>query len=128
MIKVLIADDQSAWINFNKRAVHEILGDNIEIHTASTAQEGYNLLLENMLQPYDYILTDMQMEDEYYPKMAGEWLIEQAKTLAQYQNTKIIIISASNGIKQIADGLGVYCIPKSVAAATLESYKEILLH
>ena len=126
MKKVLIVDDQNGWRNFNSKAVFEVLGKDIILETASSAQEGYSKLLESKNSPYDYLLTDMQMETDYLPKMAGEWLIEQAKNLSFCYKTKIIIISASAGIKSIAENFGVDYIPKSVAVISLEPYKELL--
>lgn len=126
MKRVLIVDDQQGWINFNTQAVYEVLGNDTEIDTASSAQEAYGLLLEHFSTPYDCILTDMQMEDDYAPKMAGEWLVEQIKPLAPYVGAKIIIISASPSAKIIAENLGVEYIPKSVAVVSVESYKFIL--
>ena len=126
MKKFLIVDDQPAWINFNTQAVREILGNNVDIVTASSAQEAYNLLLENFSLPFDCIITDMQMEDDYAPKMAGEWLIEQAKEIPPYFNAKIIIISASMQSKQIAENLGVEFLSKAVAVNSPEAYKTLL--
>ena len=127
MKKVLIVDDMDGWRRFNSQAVYEVLGQDTNIDTASSGQEGYTKLLENTKEPYDIILTDMQMETDYAPKMAGEWLIEQIQNLPSYYRTKIIIISASIGVRKIAESYGVFCIPKSVAAASIEAYKELLL-
>ena len=126
MMKILIADDQQGWRNFNTQAVYDILGDDVEIITADSAREGYNLLLENNSTPFDIIITDMQMEEDYAPKMAGEWLIEQAKNLPAYLNTKIIIISASLQSKFIAEHYGVEYLPKSTAIHSLEAYRSLL--
>lgn len=126
MKKILIVDDQAGWRNFNSQAVLEILGNDIELVIASTAQEAYNLLLENFSAPFDCIITDMQMEDDYAPKMAGEWLIEQAKEIPPYANSKIIIISASMQSRQIAESFGVDFLSKAVAVSSLEAYKTLL--
>ena len=126
MKKILIVDDQSAWRNFNSQAVFEIFGNSAEVVTASSAQEAYNLLLERFSTPFDCIITDMQMEDDYAPKMAGEWLIEQTKELPPYVNTKIIIVSASMQSKQIAESYGVEYLSKAVAASSIEAYKSML--
>ncbi len=126
MKKILIADDQLGWRNYNTQAVYEVLGKDTVVVTADSAQEGYSLLLEHNSAPFDIILTDMQMEDDYAPKMAGEWLIEQAKNLPAYLNTKIIIISASMQSKFIAEHYGVEYLPKSTAMHSLEAYKTLL--
>ena len=64
--------------------------------------------------PYDVIFTDMQMESNFLPKLAGEWLIEQIQTFQEYKNTKIVIISASPNIEQIAKKYDVEYISKFV--------------
>ena len=124
MKKILIVDDQAAWVAFNTSIVKDILGDEITIHTASSGTEAYNLLLENILQPYDYILTDLQMEEDYSPKAAGEWFVEQAKEMSFYDNTKIIIISAAPFITHIAERLGVNYIRKQDATVSKDFYIE----
>jgi len=126
MKKVLVVDDQSGWRNYNSGAVYEVLGKDIILDTASSANEGYTKLLENEKEPYDYILTDMQMELNYTPLMAGEWLIEQIKLLNSYYKTNVIIISASPKIKLIAENYNVDYIPKSIALTSLDKYKELL--
>lgn len=128
MTKVLIVDDQAGWRNFNSNTVYEILGTDITLNTASSAKEGYSKLLESKGQPYDYLFTDMQMESDFAPKMAGEWLIEQAQNLTFCYNTKITIVSAAPRIKHIAEAYGVDYIPKSVAVVSLEPFKDLLSH
>ena len=102
MKRVLIVDDIASWRKFNTEAVIQILGKDIVIETADCASNAYNLLLENNSTPFDIILTDLQMENDYLPKYAGEWLVEQIKTLPNYYKTKIIIISASLYAKIVA--------------------------
>ena len=126
MKKVLVVDDQNGWRNFNSKTVYEILGNDIILDTASCAKEGYSKLLESKENPYDFLLTDMQMENDFYPLMAGEWLIEQAQNLSFCYKTKIIIISATANIRLIAGHYNVDCIPKSVAATSLEPFKELI--
>ncbi len=124
MIKVLIADDQESWRSFHLRAVHEIFGDNIVAETAKSGAEGYSKILENASEPYDYVITDMQMENDYVPKMAGEWFIEQIQNIPAYYKTRIVIISASYNIKHIAERYNVDYIPKASAASSVDYYKD----
>lgn len=126
MKKLLIVDDQQAWITFNTAIVNDILGEGVVIHTALSANEAYNLLLENILNPYDYIITDLQMEDSYAPKSAGEWLIEQAKGMSFYEKTKIIIVSAAPFIDHIAERLGVNYIRKQDATVSKDLYNKLI--
>lgn len=121
MKKVLIVDDVAGWVEYHANAI-ENLFDEVEIHKAYSAKEGYDKLLENHKSPFDIIITDLQMEEDYEPKFAGEWFVEQIKTFKQYLNTKIYIISASGSIKHIAEILGVECIPKQTARNFPDSY------
>ena len=126
MKRILIADDQSGWRNFHTGAINEVFKNQVSIETAESAEEAYSKILENDKTPYDVIVTDMQMEENYAPKMAGEWLIEQIKTLNSYYKTKIIIISASPKIRQIAEFYHVDFIPKRVAVTSVLPYEELL--
>ena len=47
----------------------------------------------------------MQMESDFLPFYAGEWFIKQIKFFNEYKNTKIIIISATSNIRQIAKNI-----------------------
>ena len=124
----LVVDDQLGWRNFNSAAIINIFGDDIILDNASSAQEGYSKVLECVKSPYDIIITDMQMETDYAPLMAGEWFIEQIQNLKSYYKTKIVIISAAPNIKQIADSYNVFYIPKRIAAMSLDAYKEIFAY
>ena len=79
---------------------------------ANSAKEGVERLTASIDAPYDFILTDMQMEPDFLPFYAGEWFIKQIKFFNEYKNTKIIIISAAENIKQIAKNYDVSYIPK----------------
>lgn len=127
MKRFLIVDDQAGWRNHNSNAVYHIIGDEAYIEKASSAQEGYSKLLESKNNPYDYLLTDMQMESDYAPLMAGEWLIEQVQNLSFSYKTKIIIISASPMIRYIAERYGVDYISKANASISIEPYRELIV-
>ena len=124
MKNILIVDDVKGWRDFNTNVMHELFGEDINIDTAESATKAYDYLLQN--KPYDIILTDLQMEDDYAPKSAGEWLVEQIKTFNIYSSTKIVMISAAYNVRHIADNLGIECIPKSTALKCLSAYEEIL--
>lgn len=124
MKNILIVDDVKGWRDFNTNVMHELFGNDVNIDTAESATMAYDFLLQ--AKPYDIILTDLQMEDSYSPKYAGEWLVEQIKTFNRYNSTKIVMISAAYNIRHIADNLEVNCIPKSTALKCLSAYQEIL--
>lgn len=124
MKRVLIVDDIKGWRDFNSNVIEELFDNDVEIETAECAKEAYDILLQE--KPFDIILTDLQMEEDFSPKFAGEWLVEQIKTFIRYINTKIVIISASYNARIVADNLGVQCIPKPTALKSLSVYKEVL--
>ena len=124
-MKVLIVDDIKGWCDYHSKIITYYF-PNAEIHTAESAKEGYDKLLENNNEPFDYIFTDMQMENNYEPKYAGEWFIEQIKSFKSYLNTKITIISAAYNIKNIAENYGVNYLRKSTARNFPDAYLEIL--
>ncbi len=110
--RILIVDDSSRWVLYHKDAVREIFGGEAEIDTASSAKEGVERLMSSIDCPYDFIFTDMQMESDFLPFYAGEWFIKQIKFFNEYKNTKIMIISATSNIRQIAEKYSVDYIPK----------------
>lgn len=124
MKKVLVVDDVKGWRDFNSQILKELYNDNVNIVTAKSAEEAYDILLSN--QDFGVIITDLQMEDNYAPKYAGEWLVEQIRTFSRYDNTIIIMVSASYNLRQIARQLDIECIPKSTALTSIAAYKELL--
>lgn len=124
---ILAVDDSPSWIGFHKNYIEEIfleLDDDYKLDTANSPKEGYNLVMQNNDTPYDLIITDMQMENDFAPDYAGEWLIKQIKTFRTYLNTKIIICSGTYNIKQIAENFSVDYIRKSQAVTDINAYKE----
>lgn len=124
MKKILVVDDTPHWINTHLFALKYHFDKNIEIDSANSAKQGYQFITKNMLAPYDIILVDMEMEDEFVPLFAGEWLIQQIQALSEYNNTRIFIISSAAAIAKIAEKYGVNYIPKSNCEDIME-YKII---
>lgn len=125
MKNVLIVDDVKKWQDYNSQVIKNLYGENTLITKASSAKEALDVLSANE-KNFDIIITDLQMEDGYAPKQAGEWLVEQIKTFDKCKNTKIIMISASYNVRQIAQRLNIECIPKSTALVSLDAFKEVL--
>lgn len=121
MIKVLIVDDIKGWIDYHSHIISNLFED-VEIVTADSAKNGYDKLFENNDKPFDIIISDLQMENDFEPKYAGEWFVEQIQTFKNYMNTKVVIISASYNIKNIAENLGVNYISKGTARNFPDSY------
>lgn len=121
MMKILIVDDIKGWRDYHSQIVTKLFKD-AEIITAESAKEAYDLLLEHNEQPFNIILTDMQMETDFEPKYAGEWFIEQVKNFKNYSQSKIVIISAAYNIQYIAKTLEVEYISKSTARNFPDAY------
>lgn len=127
MKRILIVDDVPGWVRFHEQNIRHLNIPNIEIDTAISAREALSKLEESIDNPYDVIFTDLQMESDFLPKYAGEWLIEQIKTFKEYNSTKIVIISASPNIRIIAERNQVLYLSKTIARnADSESYRAFL--
>ena len=114
-MKVLIVDDVPGWIKFHQIKLEYLGIENLEIDSASSANEALSKIEISIDKPYDVIFTDLQMESDFLPKLAGEWLVEQIKMFDEYKNTKITLISASPSIEQIAKRQGVNYLSKFTA-------------
>lgn len=127
MKRILIVDDVPGWVRFREQNIRHLNIPNIEIDTAISAREALSKLEVSIDNPYDVIFTDLQMESDFLPKYAGEWLIEQIKTFKEYNSTKIVIISASPNIRIIAERNQVLYLSKTIARnADSESYRAFL--
>ena len=129
MRKILIVDDVPGWVRFHKNNIDYLGIDDIEIDYAYSAKEALSKIEASIDNPYDVIFTDLQMESDFLPKLAGVWLIEQIRTYGEYyQNTKIVIISASPKIEHIAKQNKVLFLPKvSVRNSGAEIYRQFIL-
>ncbi len=114
--KILIADDSMSCRTYHKEIIRELYGDLFEIVLADSAKEALRLIRHNLENPFVLILTDMQMETDYEPKEAGEWLIEHIQSIPEYNKSKIVIISGLYNIEYFAEKLNVECISKSLLA------------
>ena len=127
MKRILIVDDVPGWVRFHEQNIRHLNIPNIEIDTANSAREALSKLEVSIDNPYDVIFTDLQMESDFLPKYAGEWLIEQIKTFKEYNSTKIVIISASPNIRIIAERNQVLYLSKTITRnADYESYRAYL--
>ncbi len=112
--KILIVDDTRAWLFFHKEVIRQLYGNTFNVTYALSAAEALNLVRKNIDEPYDIIITDLQMESTYEPKLAGEWLVENIKNINEYSACKIIIVSAMYNIEHIAKNMQVECISKQL--------------
>ena len=112
MKKILIVDDSPDWINTHTFALKYHLGNQIEIDSVTSAKGGYQLIVSNLCVPYDIIITDLSMENDFTPLYAGEWLIKQIQFFKEYDLSRIFITSSIDEISKIAGVYGVNFIPK----------------
>lgn len=115
MKRILIVDDVPGWIRFHKNNIEYLNIQDLEIDTADCAKKALDKIEASIDSPYSTIFTDLQMESDFLPKLAGEWLIEQIRTYKYYNNSKIVIISASPSIQKIAERNNVLYLPKITA-------------
>ena len=120
MKKILIVDDSPDWRNTHIFALKYHFGKNAEIDSANSAKQGYRKITKNILAPYDIILVDMEMEPDFIPLFAGEWLIKQLQKLSEYSNTRIFIVSSVGEIAKMAAKYGVNYIPKDKCEDIME--------
>lgn len=126
-MKILIVDDVPGWLRFHRNNLEYLNIENLQIDTALNAADALSKAEAEIDEPYDVIFTDMQMESNYLPKLAGEWLIEQIQMFREYKNTKIVIISASPSIELIAKKYGVKYLSKFKARnSDAEVYRQFL--
>ena len=127
MKKILIVDDVPGWIRFHENNIKYLGINDIQIDTAQNGKDALAKIEVSIDEPYDVIFTDMQMESDFSPKLAGQWLIEQIQMFKQYKNSKIVIISASPNIEQIAKHYNVSYISKfTVRNSDAEIYRQFI--
>lgn len=127
MNKILVVDDVPGWVRFHENNINALMLENLIIDHAFSAREGLNKIEPAIDSPYDVIFTDMQMESDFLPKLAGEWFIEQIQMFKEYKNTKIVIVSAAPDIARIAKKYGVLYAPKhTIRNADSSYYKQFI--
>jgi len=114
--KILIADDVKSWQLFHTKLIEQLYRGIFEIKAVSSGREALSSAEENIKAPYRLIITDLQMEQDFEPLTAGEWLIENVKLIPEYKQTEIIIISSMYNIEKIAAKHHTAFIKKSLLA------------
>ena len=121
MKRILIVDDSKNWIDYHSYAIKELFPD-YQIETADSAHAGIAKITANIDNPYDIVITDLQMEIDFLPLYAGEWFVRELQMYKEYKNTRIIIVSATSSIKNVAQRYNVEYIPKYMCK-TIDAYK-----
>jgi CheY-like chemotaxis protein len=96
-----------------------------QIELAASAYEGLKKVQEHDANYYDFILSDMQMEDVDSEIYAGIWFIKQVLGSKKAEKSKIIVISAVYNISEVARNLNVNYISKSslISSPSVFEYK-----
>jgi len=103
-IRILVAEDNIEWTNFYKDMFRNLFdGENIHTDYASSAKEGFNAVIKN--NPYDLVISDLEMEQVFDEPYAGMWLVKNLKNNEKCKNTRFIIISAAYNAADIAKSL-----------------------
>ncbi len=114
--RVLIVDDSATWRRFHLATIKTYFPKGFVCQEADSARAGLKLINDNLNEPFDIIISDLQMEFDFEPETAGEWFVKQVKGVSAYKNTKIILISAMFNIEHIANSLDVEYLKKSTLA------------
>ena len=112
--RILIVDDTKAWLMFHRELIVQLYGNTFEITTASSASEALDIVRHNISNPFCLIISDLQMEMDYEPLLAGEWFVENVQKISAYSRTNIVLISSMSNIEFIAQKYGVECVSKSL--------------
>lgn len=116
---VLIVDDSASWRKFHAASLNLISPKSYNMTFADCAREAIDIVREHKKEPFDIILSDLQMELDFEPDAAGEWFIKQVQTIDEYKNAKIILISAMYNIENIARNLNVDYLKKSTLVTSI---------
>lgn len=112
-IKILIVEDSPEWIKFHITLINEILEQNsFEIEFEMSAKSGFNKVIKKSEAGYDLIISDLEMETILEEDYAGSWLIRNIIKREECKNSKILIISGSHDIEEVAKRFNVDFIPK----------------
>jgi len=112
--KILLVDDSVEWINTHITYIKTFFEEEMFlIEIATSAKDAFNLVVKSGHDPYDIIITDLEMEKIFDETYAGCWLVKNLINRKECQNTKFIIISGSYNICDIANNFNVSYIAKN---------------
>lgn len=124
-MKILIVDDSSSWRSADVNVAKFVYQD-AGIITAESGENAYFIALQHLKEPFDIIISDLQMELSHEPEHAGEWFVRQVQMHKEYKDTKFVLVSASYDIRFIADKLNVDYVPKrSMPDGLMDKLEEI---
>lgn len=120
--RILIVEDSREWQRFHEELLKKYDKVQLEYDIAPSAREALELAQDSKDNPYDLIISDLQMETEFLPKFAGEWFVENIKDINEYKKIPVVIVSAAYNISFIAATLGVNYLSKRTLVSNPDSY------
>ena len=124
--RTLIAEDTFDWQKFHTINLKSYHGYQMDFYLGSNAREALKIAQEQIHDPFDLIITDLQMEEDFLPDYAGEWLIKELRMFKEYKNTPIIIVSGAYNIASVVESLGCDYISKRTLTIYPHKYEEML--
>ncbi len=120
--RILIAEDTPEWQKFHSSLLKNYDKAVLDFVITDCAKDAKDILEKNIKNPFDLILTDLQMETDFHPQFAGEWLVGEIKNMKEYVKTPVVIISATYNISFIAHNLGVDYLSKRSLVNNPDTY------
>lgn len=120
--RILIAEDSPEWQRVHSALLSKYDKFDLDFVIVPSAADAIELLERNLENSYDMVITDLQMETDYHPQYAGEWLIQKIKSMSEYKNVPIVIVSATYNISFIAANLGVKYLSKRSLLNSADTY------
>ena len=103
--RILIAEDTPEWQKFHSSLLKNYDKLHLDFDIASNARAALELAQKSVDNPYDLILSDLQMESDFHPLMAGEWFVKEIKNIPQYSMVPVVLVSAAYNIAFNASSL-----------------------
>ena len=120
--RILIAEDSPEWQRVHSALLSKYDKFDLDFVIVPSAADAIELLERNLENSYDMVITDLQMETDYHPQYAGEWLIQKINSMSEYKNVPIVIVSATYNISFIAANLGVKYLSKRSLVNSADTY------
>lgn len=124
--RVLLAEDSRSWQKFHESLLRMYDKAEIELIVADNAKDAMQIINKNLSEPFDLVITDLQMELDFHPDMAGEWFLKQLLDIKEYNVVPKLIVSAAYNVDFIAANFGVKSLSKRVIANNQLAYNLML--
>ena len=75
--RILIAEDTPEWQKFHAALLKNYDKAVLDFVITDCAKDAKEILINNKENPFDLILTELQMETDFQPAFAVEWLVQR---------------------------------------------------